>query len=242
MVPPNTTTGRAPGHGRRPEDAPTPPWGQPAASRPEADPAPEQAVPAAPAGLPEALAAAVLGPQAPPTAKPKAQAAAPAPRTERPPAPAPAAPAPAPERDQGAKPTAPKRAPTKASKEAATSTDVPENPPETTTEETALVAVTESRSAADAARAITWLGVTFRPPDVWRERQPSLKEEWEFVMDGSHLPEQGLWRAAARGYAAPAIAVITALHVLIWILRSPARHATAWAVLALVAGSAAFML
>ncbi|CAL9623368.1 hypothetical protein SUDANB121_05900 (plasmid) [Nocardiopsis dassonvillei] len=239
MVPPNTTTGRAPGRGRRPEDAPTPPWGQPAASRPEPAPAPEQAVPAAPAGLPEALAAAVLNPQAPPTAKPKAPAA-PAPRTEQPADPAPAAPAPAPERGQGAKPTAPP-SPKEASKEAATSTDVPDTPPETT-KETALVAVTESRSAADAARAITWLGVTFRPPDVWRERQPSLKEEWEFVMDGSHLPEQGLWRAAARGYAAPAIAVITALHVLIWVLRSPARHATAWAVLALVAGSAAFML
>ncbi|SHK92412.1 hypothetical protein SAMN05421803_14313 [Nocardiopsis flavescens] len=218
MVPLNTTTGRPLGGGRRPEDAPTPPWGQPAASRPEPAPVPEQAVPAAPAGLPEALAAAVLGPQAPATAKPKAPAA-------------PAAPAPAPERDQGAKP--------EASREAAAGTDVPDTPPQT--EETALVAV-ESPSAADAARAITWLGVTFRPPDVWRERQPSLKEEWEFVLKGDHLPEQGLWRAAARGYAAPAIAVITALHVLVWVLRSPARHATAWAVLALVLGSAAFML
>ncbi|MFE6309306.1 hypothetical protein [Nocardiopsis sp. NPDC057823] len=227
MVPPNTTTGRAPGRGRRPEDAPTPPWGQPAASRTEAAPAPEPAVPAGPAGLPEALAAAVLGPQAPPTAKPTAQATAPAPRTEQPAAPAP-------ERDQGATP--------QASEEATTSTDAPDTPPETTTEETALVAVTESRSAADADRAIRWLGVTFRPPDVWRERQPSLKEEWDFVLKGDHLPESDLWRAAARGYAAPAIAVITALHFLIWVLRSPARHATAWAVLALVAGSAVLML
>lgn len=89
-------------------------------------------------------------------------------------------------------------------------------------------------SAADAARAITWLGVTFRPPDVWRERQPSLAEEWEFVMNGSHLPEQGPWRATARAYAAPALGVMAALHLAIWVLRSPARHATAW-VLAAVA-------
>lgn len=227
MVPLNTTTGRPSGGGRRPEDAPAL-AGVPstaATSRSEA-------APAGPAGLPEALAAAVLGPKAPSEAEPTAQAA-PAPRAERPAEPASAAPAPAPEQGQGATP--------QASKEAPTSNDASDAPPETTTEETALVAV-ESPSAADAARAITWLGVTFRPPDVWRERQPSLREEWEFVMDGSHLPEQGLWRAAARGYAAPAIAVITALHFAIWVLRSPARHATAWAVLALVAGSAAFML
>ncbi|MGW9351733.1 hypothetical protein [Nocardiopsis flavescens] len=232
MVPLNTTTGRPLGGGRRPEDAPAPPWGRAAVSRPEPAPVSDQAVPGAPAGLPEALAAAVLGPQAPPAAKPKAGPAAPAPRAEQPSVAVPAASAPAPERDQDTKPTTP-QAPKEASTEAPTTTE--------TTKETALVAV-ESPSAADAAAAITWLGVTFRPPDVWRERQPSLKEEWEFVMDGSHLPEAGLWRAAARGYAAPAIAVITALHVLVWVLRSPARHATAWAVLALVLGSAAFML
>ncbi|MET9713367.1 hypothetical protein [Nocardiopsis alba] len=102
--------------------------------------------------------------------------------------------------------------------------------------------VTESRSAADVARAISVLGVTYRPPDVWRERQPSLKEEWKFVMDGSHLPENDVWRALARGYAAPAMALIAALHLAIWILRSPARHATAWAVGLFVAITAALML
>lgn len=102
--------------------------------------------------------------------------------------------------------------------------------------------VTESRSAADVARAISVLGVTYRPPDVWRERQPSLREEWEFVMDGSHLPENDVWRALARGYAAPAMALIAALHLAIWILRSPARHATAWAVGLFVAVTAALML
>ena len=100
----------------------------------------------------------------------------------------------------------------------------------------------ESRSAAEAERAIKWLGVTFRPPDVWRERQPSLSEEWAFVMDGSHLPEQGLWRAAARGYAAPALGVMAALHLAIWMLRSPARHATAWAIGLVAAVSTMFML
>jgi|SRR5699024_3806158 len=110
------------------------------------------------------------------------------------------------------------------------------------TEESTEVAVVEGRSAADAERAIRWLGVTYRPPDVWRERQPSLKEEWDFVMDGSHLPEQGPWRAAARGYAAPTIALIGALHLAVWILRSPARHATAWLVLALPVVTAVFML
>lgn len=104
------------------------------------------------------------------------------------------------------------------------------------------VAVVESPSAAEAERAIRWLGVTFRPPDVWRERQPSLEEEWKFVMDGSHLPEEGLWRAAARGYAAPAIGLMAALHLAVWVLRSPARHATAWMVGLLVVVSAAFML
>ncbi|MEU3020188.1 hypothetical protein ABZ635_22655 [Nocardiopsis sp. NPDC007018] len=93
--------------------------------------------------------------------------------------------------------------------------------------------VAESPSAVEAARAIQWLGVTYRPPDVWRERQPSLAEEWAFVMDGSHLPEQGLWRALARGYAGPAIGLIGALHLAVWILRSPARHATAWALFAI---------
>lgn len=166
MVPPTSTTGRASGRGRRPEDAP-------ALAAVSSVPSPAVVS----AGLPEALAAAVLGNQAPPEAA----------------------------------------------------------------KEAALVAV-ESRSAAEADRAIRWLGVTFRPPDVWRERQPSLREEWEFVLDGSHLPEQGLWRAAARGYAAPAIGLITLLHFLIWVLRSPARHATAWVVVALVAGSAHLML
>ncbi len=96
------------------------------------------------------------------------------------------------------------------------------------------VEVADGQTAADVQRSIRWLGVTYRPPDVWRERQPSLAEEWEFVMRGSHLPESDLWRAAARGYAAPALGVMAALHLAIWVLRSPARHATAW-VLAAVA-------
>ncbi|MGI5122837.1 hypothetical protein ACQEU5_25300, partial [Marinactinospora thermotolerans] len=95
-------------------------------------------------------------------------------------------------------------------------------------------AVPESQTAADVERAVRWLGVTYRPPDVWRERQPSLKEEWDFVMRGDHLPEAGIWRQAARAYAAPALAVCSALHIAIWILRSPARHATAWLVVAAV--------
>ena len=199
MVPPTSTTGRASGRGRRPEDAP-------ALAAVSSVPSPAVVS----AGLPEALAAAVLGNQAPPAAVSKTPAA----RT--------AGPAPEPVQDVGA-----------AEASAATSPE--------TAKEAALVAV-ESRSAAEADRAIRWLGVTFRPPDVWRERQPSLREEWEFVLDGSHLPEQGLWRAAARGYAAPAIGLITLLHFLIWVLRSPARHATAWVVVALVAGSAHLML
>lgn len=104
------------------------------------------------------------------------------------------------------------------------------------------VAVVEGRSAQDAARALTWLGVTFRPPDVWHERQPSLEEEWRFVMDGSHLPDSEVWKAAARGYAAPAIALISALHLAIWVLRSPARHATAWTLFLTVLITAALML
>ncbi|GAB3214277.1 hypothetical protein GCM10027294_53350 [Marinactinospora endophytica] len=98
----------------------------------------------------------------------------------------------------------------------------------------AEIAVPESQTAADVERTIRWLGVTYRPPDVWRERQPSLAEEFQFAMDGSHLPESGPWRAAARAYAAPALAVCSALHIAIWILRSPARHATAWLVVAAV--------
>src|SRR5699024_3336852 len=46
----------------------------------------------------------------------------------------------------------------------------------------------------------------------------------------------------ARGYAAPTIALIGALHLAVWILRSPARHATAWLVLALPVVTAVFML
>ncbi|KOX18056.1 hypothetical protein [Nocardiopsis sp. NRRL B-16309] len=217
MVPLNTTAGRAPARGRRPQDAPR------LSAVPSGPvPGPDRDAAAAPAGLPDALAHAVLGSQAPPKAAPKAPAAGTDQSAAR-------APAPAPERDQAAEPTAPKDAPT--------STDTPTE----TSEETALVAV-ESPSAAEAERAIKWLGVTFRPPDVWRERQPSLREEWAFVMDGSHLPEEGLWRALARGYAAPAIGVITVLHFLTWVLRSPARHATAWVVAALIAVSAALML
>ncbi|MGW8438833.1 hypothetical protein ACWGKS_27105 [Nocardiopsis sp. NPDC055879] len=193
---------RAPGRGRRPEDAPR------LTAVPTSDPEPTPA----PAGLPEALACAVLDPQTPPKTKPKA----PEPPASEPEAPsAPQTPAPAPEQDQGAQAAA------------AASAELVE---------------VESRSAAEAERAIRWLGVTYRPPDVWRERQPSLREEWEFVMDGSHLPEQGVWRAAARGYAAPTIALIGALHLAVWILRSPARHATAWLVLALPVVTAAFML
>lgn len=207
MVPPNTTTGRAP-RGRRPEDAPA----LSAVSAPTSSTA-------VPMGLPQELAGAVLHTQTPPAAR--TGGPTPQPRAESPVR----GPAPAPGEDQGTQTEAPKSTGT---------------PPEAEPE-TALVAV-ESRSAAEAERAITWLGVTFRPPDVWRERQPSLKEEWDFVMKGAHLPEQGLWRAAARGYAAPAIGLITALHFLIWVLRSPARHATAWAVVALVAGSAHLML
>jgi hypothetical protein len=223
MVPPNTTTGRAPARGRRPQDAP-----RLSAVPSGPAPSPDQDAGTAPAALPDALAGAVLGTQAPPKA-PAARTSEPAPqRTDTSAA---RVPAPAPERGQDAGPTAPEDAPTSA-----------DTPPETA-KETAVVAVeTESLSAIEAERAIRWLGVTFRPPDVWRERQPSLKEEWAFVMDGSHLPEEGLWRALARGYAAPAIAVITVLHGLIWVLRSPARHATAWMVVALIAVSATLML
>lgn len=198
---------RAPGRGRRPEDAPR--LHAVPASVPTRTPEPETGPESAPAGLPEALACAVLDPQNRPKTKPPVSE----PEPEAPSAPQ--TPAPVPEQDQGAQAAA-----------AAT---------------TELVEV-ESRSAAEAERAIKWLGVTYRPPDVWRERQPSLREEWEFVMDGSHLPEQGPWRAAARGYAAPTIALIGALHLAVWILRSPARHATAWIVLALPAVTAAFML
>ncbi|WP_116247732.1 hypothetical protein [Nocardiopsis sp. FIRDI 009] len=194
---------RAPARDRRPEDAPR-------LSVVPSVPAPS------PASLPEVLADAVLGPQAPPKTRTTEPVPEPADTTAARP------PAPAPDQGQGAKPQTPKDVPTE------------------TTKETALVAV-ESRSAAEAERAIKWLGVTFRPPDVWRERQPSLREEWEFVMKGDHLPE-GLWRAAARGYAAPAIGVISLLHFLIWVLRSPARHATAWVVVALTVVSAALML
>ncbi|MGW5880266.1 hypothetical protein ACWFMI_27340 [Nocardiopsis terrae] len=228
MVPPNTTaTGRAPARGRRPEDAPR-------LSAVPSAPAPgpgRAAAAAATAGLPEELAGAVLGAQAAPKAAPKAPADRPAEPVQESRSEAAAPPAPASERDQEPEPAG-----------VSTSTDTPEVPPETA-KEGALVAVEpQGRSAVEAERAIHWLGVTFRPPDVWRERQPSLKEEWLFVMDGSHLPEQGVWRAAARGYAAPAIALISGLHFLIWVLRSPARHATVWAVAALVAVSAALML
>lgn len=183
--------------GRRPEDAPSlsvVPNSRPAEVEPEA-------------GLPDALACAVLDKTTAPPKNPK-----PSMHEPKKPAPQP-------------------------------STEPEETTPTSEeTEESTEVAVVEGRSAADADRAIRWLGVTYRPPDVWRERQPSLREEWEFVMDGSHLPEQGPWRAAARGYAAPAIGLITVLHVLIWVLRSPARHATAWAVVLLVAASAHLML
>lgn len=218
---------RAPsGRGRRPEDAPrltaVPSTRPTSTPRPEAGPEPTPAL----AGLPEALACAVLDPQTPPKTKPKA----PAKPASEPQAPAaPQTPAPVPDQDQGAQAAAPATTPA--------STDAP---PEADT--SAELVEVESRSAAEAERAIRWLGVTYRPPDVWRERQPSLREEWEFVMDGSHLPEQGVWRAAARGYAAPTIALIGLLHLAVWILRSPARHATAWLVLALPVVTAAFML
>ncbi|OOC52480.1 MULTISPECIES: hypothetical protein [Nocardiopsis] len=212
---------RAPERGRRPEDAPRL-AAVPSAPDSNSDRA---AAATAPAELPDALAGAVLGTQAPPKA-PAARSAEPAPqRTDT----SVARPAPAPEGEQGAEPTASDTAPT--------STDTPAE----TRGEATLVAV-ESRSAAEADRAIRWLGVTFRPPDVWRERQPCLAEEWAFVMDGSHLPESEVWRAAARGYAAPAIGLITVLHFAIWILRSPARHATAWALGLVAVISAAFML
>jgi hypothetical protein len=94
--------------------------------------------------------------------------------------------------------------------------------------------VPAGQTAADVERTIRWLGVVYRPPDVWRQRQPSLEEEWRFVLDGSHLPESGPWRAAARAYAAPALALISALHLAVWVLRSPARHATAWVLAAAV--------
>ncbi|RKS09995.1 hypothetical protein DFP74_5741 [Nocardiopsis sp. Huas11] len=222
MVPPNTTTGRAPARGRRPQDAP-----RLSAVPSGPAPSPEKDA-AAPAGLPDALANAVLGNQGTPKA-PAARTAEPAPqRTDQPAA---RVPPPAPERDQDAQPTAPAATPTSA------------DTPTETAKETALVAVEpESRSAADAERAITWLGVTYRPPDIWRERQPCLKEEWDFVMKGDHLPGQGPWRAAARGYAVPAIGLIGVLHFLIWILRSPARQVTAWVVAVLIAVSAALML
>ena len=200
---------RAPGRGRRPEDAPR--LHAVPASVPTRTPEPETGPESAPAGLPEALACAVLDPQNRPKAPAKPEPPVSEPEPEAPSAPQ--TPAPVPEQDQGA--------------QAAATTELVE---------------VESRSAAEAERAIKWLGVTYRPPDVWRERQPSLREEWEFVMDGSHLPEQGVWRAAARGYAAPAIGLITALHFVIWVLRSPARHATAWMVGLLVVVSAAFML
>lgn len=100
------------------------------------------------------------------------------------------------------------------------------------------VAVPEGQTAADVARSITWLGVTYRPPDVWRERQPSLKEEFEYVMAGDHLPSEGPWRQLACVYAAPALGVIAALHVAIWILRSPARHITVWVLVAVAAATA----
>lgn len=204
---------RAPGRGRRPEDAPR--LTAVPSTHPTSAPQPETGPEPAPAGLPDALACAVLDTQTPPKTKPKAPTK---PVSEPDAASVPQTPAPVPEQDQGAEPAA-----------AATDTSAE------------LVEV-ESRSAAEAERAIRWLGVTYRPPDVWRERQPSLREEWEFVMDGSHLPEQGVWRAAARGYAAPTIALIGLLHLAVWILRSPARHATAWIVLALPVVTAAFML
>jgi len=194
---------RAPGRGRRPEDAP------PLAAVPTPNTTSAPAV----LPLPAALAQAVLDKPATPAPEKTEPQEPPAPRTESAPAPTPT-----PEPEQ----------PVQEEKEAA-----PEG---------GEVVVVQSCSAADAARAITWLGVTYRPPDVWRERQPSLSEEWAFVMKGDHLPEQGPWRAAARGYAVPAMGLITVLHALIWVLRSPARNATAWAVGLLVAASAAFML
>lgn len=226
MALPNESRRAPSGRGRRPEDAPRLTAVPTSAPRPETGPEPTPAPSRAGAGLPEALACAVLDPQTPPKTKPKAPAK---PASEPEVTSAPQTPAPVPEQDQGAQTAAPATTPA--------STDAPPEA-DTTTE---LVEV-ESRSAAEAERAIRWLGVTYRPPDVWRERQPSLKEEWAFVMDGSHLPEQGVWRAAARGYAAPTIALIGALHLAVWILRSPARHATAWLVLALPVVTAAFML
>lgn len=153
-------------------------------------------------------------------------------------------PAPAPQEPRQVAPTTAPAPPPEPAPEPEHPAEEPEQPDDDSeaAPEGGQIAVVESQSAADAERAIKWLGVTFRPPDVWRERQPCLAEEWAFVMDGSHLPEEGLWRALARGYAAPAIAVITALHFAIWVLRSPARHATAWAVALVAAVSAAFML
>ena len=168
------------------------------------------------AGLPEALACAVLDTTTEPASPGKG-------RAEEPPAPPPGP----------AEDAAPEPEPS------------PDNEDSTQTcgeaGQGAMVAV-DSPSAAEAARALTWLGVTYRPPDVWRERQPSLAEEWAFVLDGSHLPDSEVCRAAARGYAAPAIALISALHLAIWVLRSPARHATAWVVCLLVGTTAALML
>ncbi|WP_026119890.1 hypothetical protein [Nocardiopsis ganjiahuensis] len=146
---------------------------------------------------------------------------------------------PAPERDQEPVKAAPPPAPVA---EEADPSAPPAGPQAPVPAGEDLAVAQDGRTAADVARSLTWLGVTYRPPDIWRQRQPSLREEFDFVMAGAHLPEQGPWRLLARLYAAPAMALIGVLHALIWILRSPARHATAWALGLLVVVSAAFML
>lgn len=89
-------------------------------------------------------------------------------------------------------------------------------------------------TAADLSRQALWLKATFRPPDVWAVRQPSAKEEWEFVKAAAHLPESATVRTLARAYSYPAVAGIVAGLLLIWIARSPARGMTAALVAVLV--------
>jgi hypothetical protein len=86
-----------------------------------------------------------------------------------------------------------------------------------------------------------WFRQTFQPPDLLRNRRPSVAESWWYALCGEQHPAEGsAARICSIGYACLSLPVRTALAYLDWIVDRPARAVVFFGLYALLAQTGLF--
>lgn len=105
----------------------------------------------------------------------------------------------------------------------------PQPQPATATDNTigtAVKAAGRARARIQIGPALRKTGATFRPPELWTERQPSLKDAYHYAWFGEWTGPNTFGRFLGRCYAAAvSIPALFVGYLLLWVIVRPARLA-----------------